>query len=119
MCCSRCAELRVDVAHRLDHLLHDVNECGCGAAEQPRMAHSPAKNPAQHITAPFIRRKHSVSEKKRDGSGVIGDHAKRGRVDVDAISLHRSRALLVGAVRAAKVEPVQVVRVAAVIWTPR
>ena len=47
-------------------------------AEQLRMAHRAAHDPAQHIAAALVRRQHAVGDQERRRPQMIGDHAQRG-----------------------------------------
>ena len=47
-------------------------------AQQVRVAHRPAHDPAQHIAAPFVRRQHAVRQQEAGGAQVVRDHAVAG-----------------------------------------
>ena len=49
-------------------------------AEQMRVAHCAAHDPAQHITASLAGRQHPVSQQEADRAQVIGDHPVAGPV---------------------------------------
>ena len=70
-------ELRVGVRH----LVHDgrghFGQDGLALAQQPGMAHAPAKDAPQHVPAPLVGRKHAVGQQERHGAGVVGQHPVR------------------------------------------
>jgi hypothetical protein len=85
------AELRINVAHRLDYTLNDVDERGRCSSEQPRVTHCAPKNAAQDVAATFVRWENTVTDEKRHCPCMICDHAKRGGLDMDAVTLFDGR----------------------------
>jgi len=75
------AELRIDVAHRVDDCLNDRHERRLFAAEEPRVTNGAPKNATQYVASAFIRREYSVGEKERDGTRVVGQYAEGRRMD--------------------------------------
>ena len=41
------------------------------------MAQATTDDPAQHITAAFVRGQHAIDDQEGTGANVIGDHAQR------------------------------------------
>src|SRR6185295_14202971 len=70
-------QLGIRVPHHVDYDADDLGERGLALTEQPGMTDSATQNAPQDVATPFIRRKYTVSEKKRYRATVICDDAKR------------------------------------------
>ena len=71
-------QFRIGLTHlahqRPDEAIHQ----GVPGAEQLRMAHGAAHDPAQHVAASLVGRQHAVGDQERRSAQVIGDHTQRG-----------------------------------------
>ena len=72
-------QFRIHVAHLLDDLFDDEHQRRLTAAEQPRVPHAAAKDPAQDVAPPLVAGKDAVGEQERHATGMVGDHAEARR----------------------------------------
>ena len=89
-------DVRVGVAHHVDRGLGQARHHEVLGAEQVRVTHGAAQDPAQHVAASLVRREHTVAHQHRRRPGVLGEHAHGEAVAVvvvaDPIGLARQRA---------------------------
>src|SRR6202035_1165042 len=55
-------ELRVHIAHRIDHRLYDGDQRRLLAAEQPGVTHGATQDPPKHVPAALVRWKDPVGQ---------------------------------------------------------
>ena len=67
-------QVRVRLAHRLDHDGRRLGEERLGPAEQPAVSHRATDELAQHVPAPLVRWQDTVRDQERRRPRVIGDH---------------------------------------------
>ncbi len=67
-------QFREDLAHRVGDDADKTIQHRLVPVELPRIAHRPAQDPAQHISAPLVTGHRSVGDRERERSGVVGDH---------------------------------------------
>ena len=78
-------EFGIGLTHFAHESRHKTPHQRIARAQQLRMTHSAAHDPAQHIAAAFIGGQNAISNQKRRGAQMIGDHAMAGA----AITLRR------------------------------
>ena len=71
-------QFRIGLAHLAHQCPDQPMHQRVPGAEQLRMAHRAAHDPAQHIAAAFVRGQHAVGDQERRGAQMVGDHAQRG-----------------------------------------
>ncbi len=71
----RAQELGEGLAHFGDERGHQTVHQRIGGAQDMRMAHRAAHDPAQHIAAAFIGGEHTIGDEERGGAKMIGDDA--------------------------------------------
>ena len=71
-------QFRIGLAHLAHQRPHQAMHQRLARAEQLRMAHGAAHDPAQHIAATLVRRQHAVGNQERRCAQVVRDHAQRG-----------------------------------------
>ncbi len=72
-------ELRVGVAHHLDHALAQRRQERRRDLEHPCLTHRPPHHAAQDVAAVLVRGHHPVGHQERHGAPVIGEDPKRSR----------------------------------------
>ncbi len=73
----RAHELGKCRAHLPHEGRHEAPDERLLAAEDVRVAHGAAHDPAQHVAAPFLRRQHAIGDEERRRAQMIGDDAVR------------------------------------------
>ena len=81
-------QLRIGGAHLGDQHVDQPVEERLLEAEPAAVAHRPAHDLAQHVAAPFVRRRHAVGDEEGHRPHVVGDHPHRnvGRVHRAAVA---------------------------------
>ena len=69
----RAGQFGIGVAHLVNQRRHQPVHQRLLRAQQVRMAHGPAHDPAQHIAAPFVRRQDAVGQQEAGGAQMVGD----------------------------------------------
>ncbi len=69
-------ELRVLLAHHLDHGVDQVLDDRAGGAEQAHVADGAAHDAAQHVAAALVAGGDAVADEHHGGAHVVGDHAQ-------------------------------------------
>ena len=72
-------ELRVGVAHRLDHRVAQLHEEALLDAELAALLDGAAHHAPEHVAALLVRRDHPVREQERHPPPVVGDEPQRPR----------------------------------------
>ena len=68
------------LAHRVDERGDQLVQQRLLAADDVRVAHRAAHDPAQHVAAALVRRQHAVGDQEDGRAQMVGDHAVRDRV---------------------------------------
>ncbi len=71
------ADLGVRLSEAPHHGVGDLPQEGLAEAQHAPVAHGPAHDPAQHVAAPLVRRRHPVGDEEGAGSRMVGDHLHR------------------------------------------
>ena len=71
----RADQFGIGGAHLGDQRRHQPVHQRLLGAEQMRVAHRAAHDPAQHVAAALVRRQHAVGDQEAGGAQMIGDHA--------------------------------------------
>ncbi len=79
-------DVGVRVAHHVDRGLHEARHDELLGSEQECVPHGAADDPAQHVAAALVRRKHAVADEHRRRAGVLGEHAHREAVAVVVVA---------------------------------
>jgi hypothetical protein len=66
-------EMRVGVAHRLDHDLRRLGHERLAAAEKTAVPDGASQDPTEDVAATLVRRQHAVPDEERHGPAVVGD----------------------------------------------
>ncbi len=70
-------ELRVLLAHRVDHDVDQVPDDGTRGAHEAHVADGAAHDAAQHVAAALVAGGDAVADEHGRGADVVGDHAQR------------------------------------------
>ena len=76
------AQFGIRRAHFLVEHRHQRMEERLALAEHEAVADRAADDPAQHVTAPLVRRQHAIGDQERARADVIRDDAQRARLRV-------------------------------------
>ena len=77
---ARCSlELRIRVAHLLDHGLGEPGQERRLHADPQPVLRGAADDAAQHVAAALVRRRDAVADEERHAAAVVGEHAVRLR----------------------------------------
>ena len=71
-------QLGIGGAHLRGQRGREAVHQGVGGAQQVRVAHGAAHDPAQHVAATLVRRRHPVGDQERGRAQVVGQHPVAG-----------------------------------------
>ena len=89
MACSARSQLGIGLAHLGDQGRRQAVHQGIGRAQEVRVAHGAAHDPAQHIAPALVGRRHPVGDQEARRAQVVGDHPVRGAVGGAACPAHQ------------------------------
>ena len=72
--CGRITQLGISRLHDLENGLGGFGEKGLHQADVPAVSDGTPHDAAQHVTASFVGRQHTVAHQKCGGPAVVGDH---------------------------------------------
>ena len=70
----RASQFGIGITHLVHQRGHQLVDHRVLRAEDVRMAHRAAHDPAQHVAAAFVGRQHAVGDQERGGAQMISDH---------------------------------------------
>ena len=74
----RILDFRIGFTHFCDHGIHQSGKEGFARTELIAVTDSATANTAKHISATFVARQNTISNRERAGANMVGDHLQRG-----------------------------------------